>query len=190
MADNIAITPGSGVSVAADDVSSVFFQKIKVDLGGDGATSPLVRGQQADAASIPVTLSTEQAAFLDGIEGLLTTIDGDTGNLSSILTALQRFSLAVEYETVAASQTNQTLGATGAAGDYLSALLVIPATTAAGQVQIKDGSGTAITVFTGGTGSVTSLVPFTIALGLVSTSGAWQVTTGANVSAIGIGNFT
>lgn len=103
---------------------------------------------------------------------------------------IQRFSQAVEYETVAASQTNQSLGATGATGDYLAGVLVIPATTAAGQVQIKDGSNSAITIFTGGTGSVTSLVPFMVPLGLVSTSGAWQVTTGANVSAIGIGNFT
>lgn len=95
-----------------------------------------------------------------------------------------------EYETVAASQTTQTLGATGGTGDYLREILVIPATTSPGNIQIKDGSNSAITVFTGGTDSVSNLVPFTISLGLTSTSGAWQLTTGANVSAVGIGNFS
>lgn len=97
---------------------------------------------------------------------------------------------ATEYETVAASQTNQSLGATGAAGDKLSRLLVVPATTSPGNVQIKDGAGTAITVFTGGASSVASLVPFSIPLDLISLSGAWQITTGANVSVIASGNFT
>jgi hypothetical protein len=94
-----------------------------------------------------------------------------------------------EYETVAASQTDQVLGATGATGDYLQGLLVVPATTSPGAISIKDGSGSAITVFTGGATSVSNLVPFFIPLGIISRSGAWKVTTGANVSCIGIGNF-
>ena len=94
------------------------------------------------------------------------------------------------YETVAASQTDQVLGATGATGDYLSGLLVVPATTSPGALSIKDGAGGAITVFTGGAGSVSTLVPFFIPLGASSTGGAWKVTTGANVSAIGVGRFT
>lgn len=94
-----------------------------------------------------------------------------------------------EYETVAASQTAQALGATGATGDYISGILVVPATTAPGNVLLLDNT-TSITVFTGGTGSVTSLVPFFIPLGIKSVSGAWKLTTGANVSCIGMGNFT
>jgi hypothetical protein len=95
-----------------------------------------------------------------------------------------------EYETVAASQTAQALGATGATGDYLAGVLIVPATTSPGAVSIKDGSGSAITIFTGGASSVSSLVPFFVPLGIKSTGGAWSVTTGANVSAIGVGNFT
>ena len=37
-----------------------------------------------------------------------------------------------DYETVAASQTAQALGATGAKGDFLSGVLVVPATTSPG----------------------------------------------------------
>lgn len=95
-----------------------------------------------------------------------------------------------EYETVAASATDQVLGATGATSDYLAGLLIVPATTSPGAVSIKDGSGSGITVFTGGASSVSNLVPFFVPLGIKSTGGAWKVTTGTNVSVIASGNFT
>jgi hypothetical protein len=96
-----------------------------------------------------------------------------------------------EYEPVAASQTDQALGATGALGDYLSHLIIVPATAAAGAVSIKDGSGSSISIFVGGgTTALPTLAPLVVFLGMKSTSGAWKVTTGTNVSAIGVGDFT
>lgn len=97
------------------------------------------------------------------------------------------------YNTVAASQTAQALtgGSGGATGDWLDFLLIIPATTAAGAVSIKDGAGSAITVWAGGgTTALTSLIPFSVPVRAVSTAGAWSVTTGTNVSVIASGNFT
>src|SRR4029077_7611098 len=88
---------------------------------------------------------------------------------------------AGEYETVAASQTAQVLGPTGAAGDYISGILVQPANTSPGGIALLDGA-TSMTVFTGGAGSVSNLVPFFIPLGMISVNGAWKITTGANVS--------
>ena len=93
-----------------------------------------------------------------------------------------------EYETIAASQTAQTLGATGAVGDYIAGVLIVPATTSPGNVLLLD-DATSITVFTGGASSVSNLVPFFVPLGLISVSGAWKITTGANVSCIAVGNF-
>lgn len=96
-----------------------------------------------------------------------------------------------DYTTVAASQTDTVMGATGAKGDYLEGILIVPATTAAGAVSIKDGSGSSITIWTGGgTTALASLVPFFVPILSYSASGAWKVTTGANVSVIGVGNFT
>lgn len=95
-----------------------------------------------------------------------------------------------DYETVAASQTDQAMGATGAAGDYLDHVTIIPATTSPGAVSIKDGAGSAITIFAGGASSVADLKPFTVFVGMRSASGAWKVTTGTNVSALGVGDFT
>lgn len=102
--------------------------------------------------------------------------------------------LSDAYETVAASQTAQILGATGAVGDFLSGVLIVPGTTAAGAVSIVDGNGSAISIFAGGgTTALTTLIPFFVPIGakcVNATTPGWKVTTGANVTAIGVGNFT
>jgi hypothetical protein len=147
MADNVAITAGSGTSIATDDVGGVQYQRVKVAWGADGSAS-----DASNATPLPVVTPGE-------------------------------------YETVAASQTAQALGATGAAGDYIAGILVVPATTSPGNVLLLD-NATSITVFAGGASSVSNLVPFYIPLGMISVSGAWKITTGASVSCIGIGNFT
>lgn len=94
-----------------------------------------------------------------------------------------------EYETVAASQTDQILGSTGAAGDYLSHLIIIPATTSPGAVSIEDGA-TNMTIFTGGASSVSNLVPIVIPIRAATVTGGWEVTTGADVSVFAVGLFT
>lgn len=153
------------------------------DLGIAGITSTReLKTSDASAAALLTTIDADTGSMAT----LLGTIDADT---STINTRLNN-ALIGEYETVAASQTDQALGATGGTGDYLAAILIVPATTSPGAVSIKDGAGSAITIFTGGTDSVSNLVPFTIPLGITSAAGAWQVTTGTNVSCIGIGNFT
>jgi hypothetical protein len=94
------------------------------------------------------------------------------------------------YEAVAASQSAQVMGSTGALGDSLYGVLIIPGTTSPGAVSITDGAGSAITIFAGGAASVTTLTPFFVTIGAKSTSGAWKITTGTNVTAIGVGLFT
>jgi len=64
MADNVPVTAGTGTDIATDDVGAVHYQKIKVDLGGDGVSSPLVRGQQTKANSIPVTHASDDTVAL------------------------------------------------------------------------------------------------------------------------------
>ena len=63
MADNFNFTPGSGATGAADDVSGVLFQRVKLDLGGDGASIPSVAGAHGGlvvegvASGVPVPTS-------------------------------------------------------------------------------------------------------------------------------------
>lgn len=94
------------------------------------------------------------------------------------------------YATAAASGTRD-LG-TGATGDILRSVLLIPATTAPGAVQIKDGANAAVTIYTGGTVGA-DLTPIRINFGthgITSRAGKWQLVMGANVSAVASGDFT
>ena len=96
-----------------------------------------------------------------------------------------------EGEVVGASLADVILGDTGAVGDYLAHLLVVPTSTSPGAISIKDGAlGTAISVFAGGTNSITSLHPFPIPIRLRALSNGWRLTTGAGVSVLAVGNFT
>ena len=54
MADNIAITAGSGTTIAADDIGGVKHQRVKLSVGADGEATDLDFGQAAMAASVPV----------------------------------------------------------------------------------------------------------------------------------------
>lgn len=92
------------------------------------------------------------------------------------------------YETVAASQTDQALGLTGAAGDFLERLIIVVATAATAAVSIKDGSGSAISIMPNSPGGGVGV--YDVELGMVSGSGAWQVTTGAGSSVIAVGRFS
>lgn len=92
------------------------------------------------------------------------------------------------YETVAASQTAQVIGGSGSIKDVISHIVVVPASTSPGAITLIDGS-TSITVFAGGTSSLTSLAPFTLFLNMKAQTGPWKLTTGANVSCIAVGDF-
>ncbi len=92
-----------------------------------------------------------------------------------------------DYELIAASQTAQVLGPVGGVGDVLEQCLIVPETTGAGTVAIKDGSGTAINIFVAGT--LADLSPLVVKIGARSAVGAWQITTGANVHVVCTGRF-
>lgn len=92
-----------------------------------------------------------------------------------------------DYETVAASQTAQVLGATGGLGDLLRHVVIQPATTGAGTVTVLDGS---TTIFTFTTGTLADLKPIVVPFNAKSVNGPWKITTGANVSATAFGKFT
>ena len=123
-----------------------------------------------------------------GADGIAT--DSSPANPFPVVLGVNQRFFANTYERVAASQTAQVLGTgLGALGDYIAGVLVVPATTSPGAVTLLDGA-TSMVIFTGGAASVSNLVPFYVPLGMVSHGGSWKVTTGANVSVIGMGAFT
>jgi len=62
MADNIAVTEGSGKTVKTEDIGGAQYQVIKVALGPDGSASDLDVGQTNMASSLPVVIASDQSA--------------------------------------------------------------------------------------------------------------------------------
>jgi hypothetical protein len=71
MADNVGYTPGTGATVAADDISGILHQRVKISLGADGsatdAPGDATNGMKVDVTRFPtvtafrcVTASTAQ----------------------------------------------------------------------------------------------------------------------------------
>lgn len=91
-----------------------------------------------------------------------------------------------DYETVAASQTDQVLGTTGSVGDFLGRLVVTVGTSATGTVSIKDGAGSAIPIVAANS----AIGVYVVDVGARSTAGAWKVTTGAGATVLAVGKFS
>jgi len=104
----------------------------------------------------------------------------------------QLYHRKTDYETVAASQTDQVLGATGAPGDVLVRLVITVATALTAAVSIKDGAGGAaipILPNSPGGGVGVYVVDLEIA-GVTAASGGWRVTTGAGSTVVASGHFS
>ena len=89
------------------------------------------------------------------------------------------------YETVAASQTAQVLGVTGAAGDTLMRLIITVGTAASSTVALLD-NATSYAIMAANT----PIGVYTIEINAVSVNGAWKITTGAGATVMAVGNFT
>lgn len=162
---------------------------------------PVGLGRVAAAAAKGVALSSEDFAVLSAMaleatqQLVLDELGTQTTHLATIATAAadtapaEVFARSSEYETVAASVTDQMMGTTGAVGDTIDGILVIPSSTTVGAISIEDGS-TNTTVYAGGTVGA-DLKPFFIPLfGIASVSGGWEITTGVGASALVFGRFT
>ena len=79
MADNILVTPGSGATIAADDIGGVLYQRVKLTLGADGSATDIGLGQQAMAASVPVVIASDQSVIPINDNGGSLTVDGSVG---------------------------------------------------------------------------------------------------------------
>ncbi len=148
-------------------------------IGGDDGEGSIVNVSAANPLPVNGLVVTIANVDITKVAGVDTTASGLPVKNAS----------AMGYETVAAAQTAQVLGGSGAIGDWLDSVLIIPATTSPGVVTVLD-NATSIPIFVGGALSVTSLNPFSAKIGANSASGAWKITTGANVSVVAFGNFT
>jgi hypothetical protein len=135
MPDNVPITAGSGTNIAADDISSVWYQRMKLSLGPDGTAVDAVAGAGAVGTGVQrVTLASDDPAVTDlaAMEVLLTGIDADT---DAIKTAVQLLDNAVNGNELQVDVIASLPAGTNNIGD------VDVATIAAGETHVGEVGG-------------------------------------------------
>jgi hypothetical protein len=164
-------------------------------------------GPAAMAASVPVTIATNQGSYpvaatlsaetskIIGTVNITSNqapVNGQNtkANSTPVVPATDWVYNTGYYVTAAVSATTTLQSSTGATGDYLDHVVVFPSATNAGTLAVIDNATTLVT-WPGGSGTaLLSLLPFTIYVGAVSRSGAWKLTLGAGVTALAVGRFS
>lgn len=128
MADNVVLNPGSGgASVATDDILGIHHQRVKIQHGADGSATDVSSASPlpVEAASLPLPTGAATAAnqttiigHLDGLEGLLTTIDADTGVLAGAVRAEDAVHQSGDTGIMALAVRQDADAALAANGDY------------------------------------------------------------------------
>lgn len=100
MADNVAITAGSGTNIAADDVSSVYYQRVKLDFGADGASAPAT-------AATPLPVEARLALASNTVFGSTAKIEGTD---ATQIIAAQGVDTKIYLTTVIVTNSDATVG--------------------------------------------------------------------------------
>lgn len=137
MADNVGYTPGTGATVAADDIGSVLFQRIKIVHGADGTNDGDVSATNPIPASVPGAQSVTIMSVTTAATG--TNYTAFTSQACNSLDIVNTSSVAIEYRR----------GATGNSMTILSgSSRLVVGITNANQIDVRrvDQSNTQITI--------------------------------------------
>jgi hypothetical protein len=85
MADNVQITPGSGTTIATDDVAGVNYQQVKLVDGTLDSTTVIAAGGGVEAGALRVTIASDSTGLVSVDDnGSSLTVDGTvTANLAA-----------------------------------------------------------------------------------------------------------
>lgn len=146
MADNVPITQGSGTNIATDDVAGVHFQKVKLDMGGDGVSVPLP-AHDAAVAGTPLVIAGVSEDPADSAPSNVVDVEGDVTRISTDRYGVvythphpQRiWHVATEYSTV---QTDVTFKAAPGVGLSLYMQSIYVMATGVVDVTLEEGTTT------------------------------------------------
>lgn len=104
MADNVGYTPGSGATVAADEIGGVLYQRAKVVVGEDGVATDVSQANPMPVAAV--------GELIEAIEALRMAVHALTRSVGLAMPdTAGRLRVNVETGAVTASlAANQTLG--------------------------------------------------------------------------------
>ena len=108
MADNIAVTAGTGTTVATDDIAGVHYQRVKLTQGADGSATDV-----SSAAPLQVTLAngTVPSHAVTNAGTFAVQVDG------AALTALQKIDDPVLVDDAAFTPASSSVMMVGATFD-------------------------------------------------------------------------
>jgi hypothetical protein len=157
MADNIAITGGSGITMGTDEISSVHYQRVKIITGANGVndgdvstTTPLPVGgnvahDTADSGN-PIKVGAKASSTLSDDTMVANADRTDlTSDLDGALLVRPQFPLG-DLISEQVTNTNGTstaftnFGATASTRNYVTAITVYNSSATAGTVDFRDGT--------------------------------------------------
>ena len=167
MADNIPVTPGSGVTVAGDDIGGVLHQRIKLVLGIDGVSD----GDVSNTNPMPAALTAAQIATLTPLIDRITAAlpysnrlsDGTAFYDARLIRALTSSDVVSIFGTVPTSNVLETTstGTITSATNATSSFTALAANAARkGFIIFNDSSATVSIAFA----ATASLTAFTLRL--------------------------
>jgi len=140
MSDNIDVTPGTGKTVATDDVGGAQYQQVKVNIGADGVATPLNAGAGAVASgTLRTTLGSDDPAVVS-----LAALQAAAVSTGPVLAPTAATPIKGAITTAMTGTTSTSLlAAPGAATyNYITTIIVSNASSTVGtNVLLQDGSG-------------------------------------------------
>ena len=136
MADNVGYTPGTGATIAADDLSGVLYQRVKISEGADGSATD-VSAANPMPSSVPGAVSATILSLTTAATG--TNYTAFSSQTCQSLDIVNTSSVAIEYRR----------GATGNSMTILSgSSRLVVGITNANQIDVRrvDQSNTQITI--------------------------------------------
>lgn len=120
MADNVGYTPGTGATVAADDIGGVLHQRIKVGIGADGTAVDV-----SEANPMPVSDNNSQNLLLRIFSILAAPLGYDKSLQRQRSTAIIESGTVTTVTTVTTLTTLTTLGNVSQVGGYSAQMTVL-----------------------------------------------------------------
>jgi len=140
MSDNIDVTPGTGKTVATDDVGGAQYQQVKINIGADGVATPLNAGAGAVASgTLRTTLGSDDPAVVS-----LAALQAAAVSTGPVLAPTAATPIKGAITTAMTGTTSTSLlAAPGAATyNYITTIIVSNASSTVGtNVLLQDGSG-------------------------------------------------
>lgn len=156
MADNVAITAGSGTNIATDDVSGAHYQRVKLVDGTLDSTTAITAGGGLEAGALRVTVASDSTGVLsvDDNGGSLTvdgTVTANAGTGSFTVAQATAGNLNATVTGTVASTQSGTWSIRNQDGSGNNLTSAARGSERALSVQLVDASGNQVTSFGGGT---------------------------------------